>query len=82
MGRADRWTTDTTALSWSECVICALCSQQLVQRVSQLLSELEENRGFCSMQQEDDMEEQGTDETARWVYKNIPLQLDLFLVWF
>lgn len=82
MGRADRRTTDTTAVSWSECVICALCSQQLVQQVSQLLSELEENRGFCSMQQEDDMEEQGTDETARWVYKNIPLQLDLFLVWF
>lgn len=60
-------------------MICALCSQHLLQEISQLLSELEENRGFHFMQEEDDMEQQGIDETARSVYKNKLLQLDLSL---
>lgn len=61
------------------CVICSVCSQQLSQHICQLLSELEENRGFHFMQRGDDMEQQGIDEKARSVYHNTLLQLDLVL---
>lgn len=70
VGRADGRTDKRPR---SECVICALCSQHLSQQISQLLSELEENRGFHFMQQEDDLAKQVIDEKARSVYKKILL---------
>lgn len=84
----DNWwveqTDKQTLLQFHEVSVrfCALCSRHLSQQISQLLSELEENRGFHFMQQEDDMEEQGTHGRAKSVYKNIPLQVDLSLARF
>lgn len=59
-----------------------LCSQHLFKEISELLSALEDNRAFHFMQEEDDMEDQGIDEKARSVYKNLLLQLGLTLAEF
>lgn len=69
VGRADRRTADAAAASGSQCVICAFCSQNLLQQISQLISELEENRGFHFMELEDE-ELQPIDEKARSVDKS------------
>lgn len=62
-------TADAAAASGSQCVVCAFCSQNLLQQISQLISELEENRGFHFMELEDE-EQQPIDEKARSVDKS------------
>lgn len=64
MGRAEPDAAAAAAASGSQCVICAFCSQQLSQQISQVISELEENRGFHFMQLEDDGQ-QAVGEKAR-----------------